>query len=112
MEHLQLQHSNFVLKLKPKTGSLYRVKINQLSLVDEPMHIVLVLLAILSLASHALDNAPQAWTNGYLIGVETMYFGGSASDGWIGDVYCSIVMECTSESLTQAAAMALALSQQ
>jgi hypothetical protein len=47
-----------------------------------------------------------------LIGVETLYFGGEASSGWTGDVYISIVMECTSESLTQAAAMALALSQQ
>ena len=65
-----------------------------------------------SITSDALDNAPQLWNNGYLIGVETMYLGGSASTGWTGDVYCSIVMECTSESLTQAAAMALALSQQ
>jgi hypothetical protein len=52
------------------------------------------------------------WNNGYLIGVETLYFGGEASTGWKEDVYISIVMECTSESLTQAAAMALALSQQ
>lgn len=65
-----------------------------------------------SITSDALDNAPQLWNNGYLIGVETLYFGGEASTGWASDVYVSIVMECTSESLTQAAAMALALSQQ
>ncbi len=65
-----------------------------------------------SITSDALDNAPQMWENGYLIGVETLYLGGSASTGWTSDVYVSIVMECTSESLTQAAAMALALSQQ
>ena len=65
-----------------------------------------------SITSDALDNAPQLWENGYLIGVETLYFGGEASTGWTEDVYISIVMECTSESLTQAAAMALALSQQ
>lgn len=65
-----------------------------------------------SITSDALDNAPQLWNNGYLIGVETLYFGGEASTGWTEDVYISIVMECTSESLTQAAAMALALSQQ
>jgi len=65
-----------------------------------------------SITSDALDNAPQLWENGYLVGVETLYFGGAASTGWKEDVYCSIVMECTSESLTQAAAMALALSQQ
>lgn len=65
-----------------------------------------------SITSDALDNAPQLWENGYLIGVETLYLGGAASTGWTGDVYVSIVMECTSETLTQAAAMALALSQQ
>ena len=62
--------------------------------------------------SDALDNAPQMWNNGYLIGVETLYFGGAASTGWTSDVFISIVMECTSETLTPAAAMALALSQQ
>lgn len=52
------------------------------------------------------------WTNGYLVGVDTLYFGGSASANFAGDVYCSIVMECTVETMTQAGAMALALSQQ
>lgn len=65
-----------------------------------------------SISSDALDPAPQHWTNGYLIGVEQMYFGGEASDGWTGDVYATIIMECTSETLTKEAAMALALSQQ
>lgn len=58
------------------------------------------------------DNLPQLWTNGYLIAVDTMYLGGQASELWEGDVYCSITMECTVESMTQAAAMALSLSQQ
>ena len=58
------------------------------------------------------DNLPQLWTNGYLIAVDTMYLGGQASTHWEGDVYCSITMECTVETMTQAAAMALALSQQ
>ena len=52
------------------------------------------------------------WTNGYLVGVEQIYLGGSASTGFAGDVYITVVMECTVESLTQSAAMALALSQQ
>jgi hypothetical protein len=52
------------------------------------------------------------WTNGYLIAVEQLYFGGSATTTFVGDVYCSIVMECTVETMTQSAAMALALSQQ
>lgn len=58
------------------------------------------------------DNLPQLWTNGYLIAVDTMYLGGRASEYWEGDIYCSITMECTVETMTQAAAMALALSQQ
>ena len=59
-----------------------------------------------------LDMSPQAWTNGYLVGVEQIYIGGQASTGFAEDVYCSIVLECTVESLSQSAAMALALSQQ
>lgn len=59
-----------------------------------------------------LDIGPQHWTNGYLVGVETMYLGGSASSGFDGDVYCTVVMECTVETLSEKAAMALALSQQ
>jgi hypothetical protein len=58
------------------------------------------------------DNLPQLWTNGYLVAVDSMYLGGQASEFWQGDVYCNITMECTVETMTQAAAMALALSQQ
>nr|AGA18322.1 hypothetical protein [uncultured marine virus] len=65
-----------------------------------------------SITSNDLDVAPQHWTNGYLIGVETMYVGGAATSGWAEDVYVSITMECTVETLSQAAAMSLALSQQ
>ena len=62
--------------------------------------------------SDSMDNLPQRWTNGYLVAVESLYFGGQASTAWDSDVYCSIVMECTAETMTQAAAMALSLSQQ
>jgi hypothetical protein len=59
------------------------------------------------------DVAPQHWTNGYLIGVEQMYLSGrTTSTGWKEDIVVSLVMECTSETMTQASAMALALSQQ
>jgi len=58
------------------------------------------------------DNLPQLWTNGYLVAVDTIFLGGAASTGFAGDTYCSIVMECTVETMTQAAAMALSLSQQ
>lgn len=59
-----------------------------------------------------LDMGPQHWTNGYLVGVETMYLGGAASTGFDGDVYCTVILECTVETLSEKAAMALALSQQ
>jgi len=60
-----------------------------------------------------LDIAPQEWTQGYLIGVESMYLGGRrTAAGWGENVVVSLVMECTSESLTKEAALALALSQQ
>lgn len=65
-----------------------------------------------SYVSHDFDHLPQEWTNGYLVAVDTMYLGGAASANFVGDVYCTIVAECTVETMSQAAAMALALSQQ
>lgn len=61
-----------------------------------------------------MDNLPQLWTNGYLIAVDTLYLGGEASSGWLAaeNMTISIVMECTVETMSTAAAMALALSQQ
>ncbi len=67
---------------------------------------------IASVVSESFDNAPQLWTNGYLVAVDTIYLGGRASTGFAENVYCTLVMECTVETMTQAAAMALALSQQ
>ena len=60
----------------------------------------------------AFDNLPQLWTNGYLVAVDTIYLGGEASGNFDGAVYCSVTMECTVETMSQASAMALALSQQ
>lgn len=62
--------------------------------------------------SHDLDVAPQHWTNGYLIAVDTMYLGGRADTAFSTDVHISVTMECTVEKMSEAAAMALALSQQ
>lgn len=66
------------------------------------------------LLSHDMDNLPQLWTNGYLIAVDTIYLGGEASSGWVAaeNMTISIVLECTVETMSTAAAMALALSQQ
>jgi hypothetical protein len=63
--------------------------------------------------SDNLDIAPQHWTNGYLVGVEQIYLGVDASEATAGGMdACHIVMECTVETLSSSAAMALALSQQ
>ena len=62
--------------------------------------------------SHDMDVLPQMWTNGYLVAVDTIYLGGEASTAWDGDVYCSVTLECTVETMSEASAMALALSQQ
>jgi len=62
--------------------------------------------------SESFDNLPQLWTNGYLIATESMYLGGAASAEWNEDVYVSVTCECTVETMSQASAMALSLSQQ
>jgi len=63
----------------------------------------------LRMMSDALDLAPQHWTNGYLVGVDQLYLRGFAGNAQ-GQI--SIVLECTVETMSQSAAMALSLSQQ
>ena len=59
------------------------------------------------------DLMPQDFTNGYLIAVDSIFLGvdqNIASD--LGEIKAELIMECTVETLSQSAAMALALSQQ
>jgi hypothetical protein len=67
-----------------------------------------------SVVTETTDINPQDWQNGYLVGVEQIYLGGNMGLNWLAnhepDVI--IVMECTVETLSSSAAMALALSQQ
>ena len=60
------------------------------------------------------SHSPQDFTNGYLVAVETLYLGGIGSAEWAAsdNLTCAVVLECTVEKMSQAAAMALALSQQ
>ena len=51
------------------------------------------------------------FTDGYLVAVEQMYLG-AQQIGITNDSAVSVVLECTVQTLTQSAAMALALSQQ
>ena len=64
--------------------------------------------------SQDLDIAPQHWRNGYLVGVEQIYLGVDQTMALFSgsDNPVCVVLECTVETLTQNAAMALALSQQ
>ena len=59
-----------------------------------------------------MDIAPQHWTNGFLLAVESIQFAGQSQSGFALACDVSLVLECTVETMTSAAAMALALSQQ
>jgi len=62
------------------------------------------------------DRVDQRWTEGYLIAVEQIFLGltGGFAVAWAAGVNpeCTVILDCTVESLTEKAAMALALSQQ
>ena len=64
----------------------------------------------LTILNESQNVAPQEWTNGYLIAVESIFLGVDQGIDALSQV--SIVMECTVETMTAAASMALALSQQ
>ena len=61
--------------------------------------------------SEHLDIAPQEWTGGYLVAVESIFLGVDQVAVDITDA-ATVVLECTVETMTAAASMALALSQQ
>jgi len=63
------------------------------------------------LLTDQLDVAPQDWSDGYLVAVESIYFAIDQNADY-GMVDASVCLECTVETLTEKAAMALALSQQ
>jgi hypothetical protein len=65
-----------------------------------------------TLQDDKLNMGPQQWTNGYLIGVEQMYVGTQCSAAPFTGGNVALVLECTVETLSSSAAMALALSQQ
>ena len=65
----------------------------------------------LTVLSESLDIAPQEWNGGYLVAVESIFLGVDMSIANLVDEV-TIVLECTVETMTAAASMALALSQQ
>lgn len=66
--------------------------------------------ANVEMMSEGLNIAPQDYTKGYLVAVEQIYLGVNQTFDHVSQI--SIVLECTVETLSQSAAMALALSQQ
>ena len=62
--------------------------------------------------SQDIDVSPQKWENGYLIAVESLQLAGQSSANFTSTCDLSVVLECTVETMTAAASMALALSQQ
>jgi len=60
------------------------------------------------------SHSPQDYADSYIVAVETMYLGAVGGTEWTdgSDLTCAVMIECQVETLTQAAAMALALSQQ
>ena len=64
-------------------------------------------------AVETFDIAPQDFTKGYLVGVDSLFLGVDLSVALdSGNCKVAYVMECTLESATQANSVALALSQQ
>jgi len=61
--------------------------------------------------SERLNLGPQNWTNGYLVGVEQIYLAVDQTMTLFSGQF-SLVLECSVETLSSSAAMALALSQQ
>ena len=61
--------------------------------------------------SETMDIAPQEWNGGYLVAVESIFLGVNQAALDVTDSVV-IVLECTVETMTAAASMALALSQQ
>jgi len=66
--------------------------------------------AALSILNDRQNVAPQEWSNGYLIAVESIFLGVDQGIDALSQV--SVVLECTVETMTASASMALALSQQ
>ena len=54
---------------------------------------------------------PQDFTEGYLLAVPTLYFGGFGDANFTEDVYFTAILECSTEKATKSNAISLAVSQ-
>ena len=65
----------------------------------------------LTVLAEDMDVGPQYWQDGYLVATEQVYLGVQTGTD-LGLTGVQVVLECSVETMTQSAAMALALSQQ
>ena len=56
--------------------------------------------------------SPQDFVNGVVVAVPSLFLTGNADDNWSNDVHLTVLMECTTEPMSKANAVALAISQQ
>ena len=54
----------------------------------------------------------QDWSAGAVIAVPSLFLLADVSNTWTEDVVCSVILECTTEAMSKANAVALAISQQ
>lgn len=54
----------------------------------------------------------QDFTAGYLVAVDSLYLGGVGGSNFTEDVYYTVMLECTTEAMSKANAVSLAISQQ
>lgn len=54
----------------------------------------------------------QDYENGYVVAVPNLYLGALVDSNWTDDCYFELILECTTEPMTKANAVALAISQQ
>lgn len=64
--------------------------------------------------SQAYSDAilPQDYTSGTVVAVPSIFLGGLVGDEFTEDCYLSVILECTTEAMSKANAVALAVSQQ
>lgn len=63
------------------------------------------------LMTHDYDVAPQDLRNGYLLAVDQLFMYGVADDAWNETIHVNFLLECSLESISQATAVSLSLSQ-
>ena len=87
------------------SGNRSTISSGKLTVISDPTAVTPAII------TESLDIAPQEWTGGYLVAVESIFLGvDQLATDLVDEV--TIVLECTVETMTASASMALALSQQ